>query len=518
MWFIARGKERVGPYSLEQLRTLAGRRELTPQDMVLQQGQARWQQAKDVPGLYATVSAPLVQPIAKSASSPPTKPGNATLAFFLFPVFLLGYLLQRKKREKLRRETESLSLSFGQSLYQAGLGDAYARNEIAQSEALILDSQANPRDVADSQARRTRYFLKLADEQLQRPISGPLEAERQRLAHAHGKLRQVESDTASSRERAWPSSPSGKIAAMGNVALLLILAVGFGAWLVWPNSSAPPEESVAQEQDKLPYSPLDVVSSASDERDIAGAVGFVVCGLGVTLPDSQITDVPMSSGTCFSISKSGHLLTNKHVIEKVWDLQTKPEAQRVKERFELEKGLQLSPEIWVFFRSKMYPAKIEYVSDDFDLAVLKINRQHRPFFALSKEEKFPRGQDVSACGFPAAARIALSEEEVNQRVESLDGFLRRVNDYFRPRDFEYVLTTGKISRTVTEESERRWIQHNAAISQGNSGGPLLLDDGTVVGINTMIARPDAGQGIFYSLSVEQMRFEINKVVRKAIWR
>jgi serine protease Do len=68
----------------------------------------------------------------------------------------------------------------------------------------------------------------------------------------------------------------------------------------------------------------------------------------------------------------------------------------------------------------------------------------------------------------------------------------------------------------TESAGRTWIQHNADINPGNSGGPLSTTEGVVLGINTL--RHEGASGVFYSLSLPQLREEITKHAPNAVWR
>jgi serine/threonine protein kinase len=52
LWFVAKAKRKVGPFSWPQLTTLAADQQLNPADMVLAQGGRWWQEAKSVPGLF----------------------------------------------------------------------------------------------------------------------------------------------------------------------------------------------------------------------------------------------------------------------------------------------------------------------------------------------------------------------------------------------------------------------------------------------------------------------------------
>ncbi|HEY8505056.1 MAG TPA: S1C family serine protease, partial [Gemmataceae bacterium] len=118
-----------------------------------------------------------------------------------------------------------------------------------------------------------------------------------------------------------------------------------------------------------------------------------------------------------------------------------------------------------------------------------------------------------ACGFPGAAREPISEEE--KLKELLAATAPKVESQFKDRDFDFVITSGVVSRVTTEEKDRRWVQHDASINPGNSGGPLVDESGRVVGINTLAIR-DA-QGIFYALALPQLRGEIEARVPGASW-
>jgi serine protease Do len=79
-----------------------------------------------------------------------------------------------------------------------------------------------------------------------------------------------------------------------------------------------------------------------------------------------------------------------------------------------------------------------------------------------------------------------------------------------------VRTDGAVSRVITEEKGRRWVQHTAAVNPGNSGGPLVAEDGTVLGINTL--RAVGAEGIFFALTPPQMRREIEEHVPGTVWK
>src|SRR5262249_2523109 len=55
------------------------------------------------------------------------------------------------------------------------------------------------------------------------------------------------------------------------------------------------------------------------DKDLSGALGLVVCGVHVTRPDGKQEEIATTVGSCFAVSPEGHLLTNKHVVEDVWN-------------------------------------------------------------------------------------------------------------------------------------------------------------------------------------------------------
>lgn len=83
-WFIARNNKKFGPYSMQQMRALAGKRQLAPNDMLLKEGTAKWVAARSVKGLFADNSAsasPSTLPTAhpqprQEAKSPTSAPGG----------------------------------------------------------------------------------------------------------------------------------------------------------------------------------------------------------------------------------------------------------------------------------------------------------------------------------------------------------------------------------------------------------------------------------------------------------
>ena len=64
-----------------------------------------------------------------------------------------------------------------------------------------------------------------------------------------------------------------------------------------------------------------------------------------------------------------------------------------------------------------------------------------------------------------------------------------------PKGMEYTLTKGIVSAKEREVNGQTYIQHDAPINEGNSGGPLLTDDGAVLGVNTLKMTDSEGLGL-----------------------
>src|SRR5208337_3489222 len=120
-----------------------------------------------------------------------------------------------------------------------------------------------------------------------------------------------------------------------------------------------------------------IITDLGNENLVAEAVGFVVCGAQFVYPDGSQGDFPATIGTAFMVSPEGHLLTNKHVVEEVWNLKN---AKLLRKKMRDELLLEMTPAVWVFFGKHKYEAEILYVSDNHDLGILKIARQNVPYF------------------------------------------------------------------------------------------------------------------------------------------
>ena len=138
-----------------------------------------------------------------------------------------------------------------------------------------------------------------------------------------------------------------------------------------------------------------------------------------------------------------------------------------------------------FSDQSKYDAEVLFKDPGNDLGLLRITpRKKLPFLRLGESEGLQVGQKVLAIGNPFG----------------LDG----------------TLTTGIISslnRTIRDENNRElegMVQTDAAINQGNSGGPLLDSQGAVIGINTAIYGSGGNIGIGFAMPVAKAKLMLTE--------
>ncbi len=218
---------------------------------------------------------------------------------------------------------------------------------------------------------------------------------------------------------------------------------------------------------------LDPVQDLIPETPPAGAV--LVADHAAAAPSTEemvrlaspaVVQVSTSrgSGSGFFVTPNGVVVTNAHVVEG-----------------------QNSATV-LTSSGKAVETKLIYVDEDRDLALLKVAVQGQPFLKLNLALPAP-GSEVVAIGTPGA-------NDVNGTV-------------LLPNTVTKGIVSGirKFSETTTESVPWRagtWIQTDATINHGNSGGPLLDRSGEVVGINTLAFGGTGTPGVNFSLAASEL--------------
>ncbi len=147
-----------------------------------------------------------------------------------------------------------------------------------------------------------------------------------------------------------------------------------------------------------------------------------------------------SSGSGVFISSDGYIVTNNHVIDGASKIQVTLDDKRT------------------------YDAKLIGKDPETDLALLKIEEKDLPFAKFGNSEKIKVGEWVLACGNPFDLRSTITAGIVSAKGRNIN-LLRGNNNY----------------------AIESFIQTDAAVNPGNSGGALVNLKGELIGINTAIA-------------------------------
>ncbi len=168
--------------------------------------------------------------------------------------------------------------------------------------------------------------------------------------------------------------------------------------------------------------------------------------------NGQSPDQPMEKsealGSGYIISADGYIVTNNHVIEGADDIEVET------------------------FGHKTFKAKVVGRDLKTDVALLKVDSPDAlPFVSFGDSDKMRVGDWVVAMGNPLGQGFSVSAGIVSARGRELSG---TYDDF---------------------------LQTDAAINKGNSGGPLFNVNGEVIGMNTAILSPSGGSiGIGFSMA------------------
>lgn len=271
--------------------------------------------------------------------------------------------------------------------------------------------------------------------------------------------------------------------------LLLILASaasGFGGGYLGSEARLDENNSntsvISRENQQAAINESQLISS------IAKNVSPSVVSVDVTSRSAEIPDffgfggstIPVrSAGTGIIISEDGYIVTNRHVVP--------PGTDGVS--ITLSDGTQLD-DVKVVGRTSE--------SDPLDVAILKVN-------------------DTKGKKLHKATLGDSSKVQVGDKVVAIGNALGQ---------FQNTVTDGIISgfgRSVTaagagggSETLQNLFQTDAAINQGNSGGPLVNINGEVIGINTAIAGGEA-QNIGFAIPVNDTKGIIQSVLKNGVF-
>jgi len=161
----------------------------------------------------------------------------------------------------------------------------------------------------------------------------------------------------------------------------------------------------------------------------------------------------MGSGSGVIISADGYIVTNNHVVQG---------ADKVQITFN-NRNTQI--------------AKVVGTDPSTDLAVLKMEGVNLPFMTLGNSDDVKLGQWVLAVGYPLNLDATVTAGIVSAKGRSIG-----------------------LNQRNTPNAIESYIQTDAAVNPGNSGGALVNTDGLLIGINAAIASP-TGSYAGYSYAI-----------------
>jgi serine protease Do len=174
-------------------------------------------------------------------------------------------------------------------------------------------------------------------------------------------------------------------------------------------------------------------------------------------------------GAGIIVDPNGYIITNAHVVEG---------AQRIRVILPpppAGSSLDVQP----IHAGQIMEAKLLGTHKQADLALLKIEASNLPSLHLRNNVRVHQGELVLAIGSPEGLRDSVSMGVVSS-----------------------------VARQPDPDNPMVYVQTDAALNPGNSGGPLVDIDGNVVGINTLIFSKGGGsEGLGFAIPAEIVNFD-----------
>jgi serine protease Do len=165
---------------------------------------------------------------------------------------------------------------------------------------------------------------------------------------------------------------------------------------------------------------------------------------GVVTSQTDLVTTQRGSGSGVIVDPDGYIVTNAHVVRG---------ASRIRVEIPTETG----GKSLLARRSRVAPARVIGVDEETDVAVLRVEERGLSALPFGDSDDLRAGQMVLAFGSPLGLQNSVSLGIVSAPARQLE-----------------------------PESPMVYIQTDASINQGNSGGPLVDARGRLMGINTLI--------------------------------
>ena len=187
----------------------------------------------------------------------------------------------------------------------------------------------------------------------------------------------------------------------------------------------------------------------------------------------QVQPEQKASGSGVIISQDGYIVTNNHVISDGRD--------------------GIAPEIKVTLNEgpKVYTAKVVGRDPSTDLAVLKVDATKLPYMIYGNSDDAKIGQWVLAVGYPFNLEATVTAGIISAKGRNIG-----------------------INSQQSLSPVESFIQTDAAVNPGNSGGPLINTNGQLLGINSAILAPTGTYaGYSFAIPVNIVKKVVNDIVK-----
>ena len=177
-----------------------------------------------------------------------------------------------------------------------------------------------------------------------------------------------------------------------------------------------------------------------------------------------------ASGSGVIISDDGYIVTNNHVVDNADEIDV------------------------TLANKKTYKAKVIGTDPSYDLAVIKVEAAGLPFLLYGNSDDVKIGQWVLAIGYPLNLETTVTAGIISAKARSLG--------------------LNKDKSGDPASGVESFIQTDAAVNMGNSGGALISTDGKLIGINSAIASPTGYySGYSYAIPVNIVKKVIDDLIK-----
>jgi serine protease Do len=186
-------------------------------------------------------------------------------------------------------------------------------------------------------------------------------------------------------------------------------------------------------------------------------------------PRMNVIPEQQASGSGVVISEDGFIVTNNHVVGGADEITV------------------------TLANKKIYKATVVGTDANTDLAVIKIETSGLPFLIYGNSDEAKLGQWVLAIGYPLNLDVTVTAGIVSAKARNIN-----------------IINQNREAKAPVES----FIQTDAAVNPGNSGGALINLNGELIGINTAIASQTGSYiGYSYAIPMNLVKKVVNDIIK-----